>query len=185
LHLQSDPANLAAHRERRAKKVEAKRSSAAWKAGRRTDGVVKTALKRKRAKKVKLIAPEDQFYKLEDYERLFGPVALSKKRGHRITKMMGLKGVLVPGEQCAPYRVQRVIEDGIERDDDLDVGSDPDEEVIEQKRESLEQAMDDAYESSCVGLVHAALLAASSSTAPPAPTTKTATKRTPKVDDVP
>ena len=91
--------------------------------------------------------------------------------------MMGLKGVLVPGEQCGPYRVKRVMEDGIAREDELDVDSD--EEIIEQKREALERAMDDSYESACTGLVHAALLAAA--TALPVISTKCGTKRTSKV----
>jgi hypothetical protein len=82
--------------------------------------------------------------------------------------MFGIRGVLVPGEQSGPFRVKRSMGDHIVREDDLDVGSgsEVDEAVIQQKHEALEQHMDEIYESSCVGLVHAALLAASSAFEP-------------------
>ena len=79
--LQGDPQKLEGHRDRRAKWVQRKKQSKSWLASRCRAGVKRTTLKTKRTKGVELIAPDDFFYKIEDYEAKFGALASGKKRG--------------------------------------------------------------------------------------------------------
>lgn len=109
-----------------------------------------------------MIAPDDDFWRVEDYERVHGPLALAKKRKHKVTKLHGIRGVLVPTTDSAtpqPFKVRRRLAEEIVHEQEHDVGdsSDMDPDDADQKYRDLCEEASDAYKKSCVGMVSSIL----------------------------
>jgi hypothetical protein len=87
----------------------------------------------------------------------FGHPSGNKKRGHKVTKLNGIKGVLVPcdGSQ-GPWKVIRSVAGTISKQDKHETGSGSDEadpDDIDSKFKDMIQEDQSAYDSTCVGVV--------------------------------
>ncbi len=88
----------------------------------------KTLLKSSLKHETSLEAPDDDFWPCEMYLEEFGHPTKNKKHGHKVTKMSGMKGALVPGQQKkGPWKVKRRVASAITKEDEHDVGTDSDE----------------------------------------------------------
>ena len=119
-------------------------------------GIKDVKVKTKQRRTVSLDAPEDDFWKIDDYVKRYGPLSEAKKRKHTVTKYHGIRGVLVPGSETGrPYKVRRSIKDEIEKEEEHDVGSDGEFgiEAAEAKFADLSAFAEETYENACVGMV--------------------------------
>ena len=149
---------LEKHRQRRLAYVGRKQTRGQGPA-RRTAGVHKTKLKVRNENRTKLIKPRDQFYPYDDYVAQFGDPLLpcNKKKGHHVSKVNGVRGIVVPGEHTGkPWEIERTIEHCLIKDDELEGAnsdSDVDAEILEDKYCSMVEQEDEAYAASAVGMV--------------------------------
>ena len=123
-------------------------------------GVSKLHLKQTTAHKQSLVRPEDDFYPLETYTRLFGcpKDSRNKKRGHRISCINGIRGVVVPGENSdKPWKLVRSVDGSIEMQEEHDNGDGSDGEVeadvMQKKFGEIVDEQEQAYTQSAVGVM--------------------------------
>lgn len=86
----------------------------------RAAGVKNTALHTKVTYRVKLITHDDDFWEYSDYVKKFGDPksAENKKNRHVVTKVNGIRGVIVPsGNAGGPMKVRREVLDDIAKTD--------------------------------------------------------------------
>lgn len=144
------------HIKKRTKFVEDRKSGTYKQLSSREYGIKNVKVKSKQRRTISLDAPEDYFWKIEDYVKKFGCLSEAKKRKHKVTKYHGIRGVLVPGSETGqPFKLRRSIKDEIEKEEEHDIGSDGEFgiEVAEAKFADLNADADEAYENACVGMV--------------------------------
>lgn len=117
-------------------------------------------LKQTTAHKQSLVRPEDDFYPIEVYTRLFGcpKDSKNKKRGHRISIINGIRGVVVPGENTdRPWKLVRSVDGSIEMHEEHDNGDGSDGEVeadvMQRKFSEIVEEQEQAYQASSVGVM--------------------------------
>ena len=148
------------HKEKRNEFIESRKNGKHKQHSVRPAGIKNLKVKTKEQQRVEMIAPEDEFWKLHDYIRLFGPLSECKKRKHKITKMHGIRGVLVPGaDSGGPFKIRRLMASEIEKEEEHDVGSGSEfgVEVVDQKYADLCDEADENYSNACVGMVASVL----------------------------
>ena len=110
----------------------------------------------------KLIMPEDDFWLLPRYIKKFGDPSSkeNKKKGHRVCRKHGYKGVVVPGDDGeGPWKLQQSLNNALESHETLaEDCSDVSEDHIETIFESLKDEREEQHASVAQGMV-AALLA--------------------------
>ena len=117
-------------------------------------------LKQTTAHKQSLVRPEDDFYPIEVYTRLFGcpKDSKNKKRGHRISIINGIRGVVVPGENTDRlWKLVRSVDGSIEMHEEHDNGDGSDGEVeadvMQRKFSEIVEEQEQAYQASSVGVM--------------------------------
>ena len=112
--------------------------------------------------KPKLIMPEDDFWLLPRYIKKFGDPNSkeNKKKGHRVCRKHGYKGVVVPGDDGeGPWKCQQSLNNALESHETLaEDCSDVSEDLIETIFECLKDEREEQHASVAQGMV-AALLA--------------------------
>jgi len=115
-------------------------------------------LKESTSHKQELIMPEDQFYPLEAYTRQFGDPKKNKKRGHRVSVINNIRGVVIPGSSTdAPWKLVRKVTGSLKKEEVHDTGNSTDGEVeadiIENKFSELAAEREESYQASAVGMM--------------------------------
>ena len=115
-----------------------------------------------------LIKPKSKFWPLERYIEQFGDPkgARLKKLGHKITRIQGYQGVLVPGDDgTGPWDLETRTGTRLEKDEEESVGSSGGEQdVAETKFASMRKAMRGSLAAAAVGAMNDILASCS---APP------------------
>ena len=148
-------------RERRSNYISMLKDKAAGLVEKRSGGVKKVTLKRKRFNQTSLIRPEDAFYPIARYEKKYGSPLLQKNKalGHKVAKIDGVKGVIVPGDDgLQPFRLQRRSGEALEEDKEEDVGStDGEEEMADDKFATMSLERNTAYDEMATGCLQSIL----------------------------
>ena len=116
----------------------------------------RVSVKKKQSAKSTLEKPKDDFWLLSRYTRKFGDPrsAKNKKLGHRICKMHGYKGVVVPGDnEDLPWKIQNTNSLELENEKVIDLGSDADESIGDQAFEGLKDQQEAQYKEVACGVV--------------------------------
>ncbi|CAK0841909.1 unnamed protein product, partial [Prorocentrum cordatum] len=111
----------------------------------------------------KLLMPEDLFYPMQRYTKLFGDPRSkeNKDKGHKVSEKYGTIGVVVPGDDgIMPFRIQRSRGSKIRKEEELANADDPefDEANLEEQFQSLRDQRDEDHASTATGMLHAVLL---------------------------
>lgn len=158
--LRSNKNTLDDHRQKRSSFIERRKLGFKYAAYKRTGGVKKVKLKESTSHKQELIMPEDQFYPLESYTRQFGDPQKNKKRGHRVSVVNNIRGVIIPGSSTdAPWKLVRKVTGSLKKEEVHDTGDAADGEVdadiIENKFMDLATEREESYRASAVGMMAA------------------------------
>ena len=124
----------------------------------RSDGVLKVAATDNNYTDRCLRRPDDDFWLWDDYVEHFGDPTEPKNRKKSHTKcvMEGVKGVVVPGGQKGPWKVEYRAGGRQNLEKTLDCGSSGgEEEVAEQQFSQASNLANEAYSRICTGAVAA------------------------------
>lgn len=109
----------------------------------------------------RLIRPNDHFYPLDAYQKLFGDPRSRENRdkGHYITRKYGDAGVVVPGgDWKTPWVIERARGSRIEKSEELhENASSDDEGIIDRKFNDLAREREEDHNTTCVGMVQSEL----------------------------
>ena len=100
--------------------------------------------------------PDDDFWLWDDYVETFGDPTEPKnrKKGHTKSVMEGVKGVVVPGGQKGPWKVEYRAGGRQNLEKTLDCGSSGgEEEIAEQQFSQASNLANEAYSRICTGAV--------------------------------
>ena len=156
--LRGNKYTLDQHRMKRNCFIDRRKKGKMYMAYKRTGGVRKVSLKESTSHKQELILPEDQFYPLEAYTRQFGDPKKNKKRGHRVSVINNIRGVVIPGSSTdAPWKLVRKVTGSLKKEEVHDTGNSTDGEVdadiIENKFSELAAEREESYQASAVGMM--------------------------------
>ena len=156
--LRGNKYTLDQHRMKRNCFIDRRKKGKMYMAYKRTGGVRKVSLKESTPHKQELIMPEDQFYPLEAYTRQFGDPKKNKKRGHRVSVINNIRGVVIPGSSTdAPWKLVRKVTGSLKKEEVHDTGNSTDGEVdadiIENKFSELAAEREESYQASAVGMM--------------------------------
>ena len=120
-------------------------------------GAAKQRLEHVQAQEDKLMKPADDFYPLERYLDQFGDPRKNRKRGHTVTVVQGVKGVLVPGDDGKqPWKLQRSYNSSVVKTDTVDSGESVDSDgQVDNKYDDLVKDRDAAHQASSTGMIAA------------------------------
>ena len=120
-----------------------------------TGGLKRVSVRRQEYSDSRLVKPQDDFWPWQRYVRRFGnPLSpKNRKRGHKVTRAHGHKGVVVPGDDGqGPWKLERAVGSKLAKDQEEDVGStDGDEELADNKFHDLKKEEEAAYRAAAAG----------------------------------
>ncbi len=126
-------------------------------------GVKETKVSTKEDHEVALLPPADDFYPYDLYLEQFGDPKSkeNKKRGHAVSVVNGVRGVLIPSSH-KHWQLQRKIGTTITKEDVHDTGLADEDEVVdpavaENKFRDLVDEQRVAHKAQCVGMIKAVL----------------------------
>ncbi|CAK0847583.1 unnamed protein product, partial [Prorocentrum cordatum] len=113
-------------------------------------------VRKKRYQNRFLEKPDDLFYPMAQYRKLFGDPKLPKNKAlnHVVCVMEGIRGAAVPGSKGdEPMKIKTQLGSTLEHEESEDLGSESGESAAAEKFADLTKASTEAYNSACRGAV--------------------------------